>query len=195
MSFLFYILALLADVPPVATECICAKAKVYDGWCDPCGFGFIAGLKIPSKLLFTVIDHGHEIDPQFLRCETCRKEIERDGFCDKCNLGFYKRKLYLSPFTHFLAIGKRLESAPTHCATCMKNVDEGGWCEACNRGIFGNISTDRRDRFDSAVAAFRRLKLGLNNLEPCEICGVAMYSNGMCPKHRMVYRDGNATPE
>jgi hypothetical protein len=56
-------------------------------------------------------------------------------------------------------------------------MDEGGWCETCNRGIFGTVSTTHKEHFDEAVAAFRRLKLGLANLEPCEICGVAMYSN------------------
>lgn len=195
MSLLWLIASLLTDVPPVSTECICARAKVHDGWCDPCGFGFVAGLKIPSKLLFTVIDHGHEVDPSILRCDTCKNAIESDGYCEKCNLGYYKKKLYLSPFTHFLALGDRVQPDQLKCPTCLKNMEEGGWCDVCKRGVFGNVAATRREHFDEAVAAFRRLKIGLANLEPCEICGVAMYSNGMCPKHRMVYRDGKGTPE
>jgi hypothetical protein len=195
MSLLWLIASLLADVPPVVTECICARAKVHDGWCDPCGFGFVAGLKIPSKLLFTVIDHGHDLDPSFVRCDSCRNAMETDGFCDKCNMGFFKKKLYLSPFTHFLALSDRVQPDQIKCQTCLKNMEEGGWCDACKRGVFGNVATTRRALFDEAVAAFHRLKIGLANLKPCEICGVAMYSNGMCPKHRMVYRDGKGTPE
>lgn len=195
MLVFLFILGLIADVPPVATECICARAKIHDGWCDPCGFGFIAGLKIPSKLLFTVIDHGHEVDPKFMRCDSCRKAMESDGFCDKCNMGFFAKKLYLSPFTYFLAVGERLKPEQIQCATCLKNTKDGGWCEACKRGIFGNLATTRREHFEDAVGAFRRLKLGLDYLEQCEICGIAMYSNGMCPKHRIVYLEGKGSPD
>jgi|CXWL01.1.fsa_nt_gi ribosomal protein L32 len=192
---IFLLTSFLLDVPPVNTVCICAKAKVHDGWCDPCKFGFVAGLKIPSKLLFTTIDHGHAVEADLLRCDSCKKMLHEDGFCEACRIGFYKGKMYFSPFTHFLALGVRISRADLTCETCRKNTEDGGWCETCKRGIFGNVSVTQRKHFDEAVALFRRLKLGLQHLEPCELCGIAMYSNGMCPKCRLVYKDGKGSPE
>jgi hypothetical protein len=186
---------LLLDEPPVSTVCICEKAKVADGWCDVCGFGFVAGLKIPSRLLFTTIDHGHDIGENVLRCETCRKARESDGFCSRCRIGFSKNKIYLSSFTHCLAKGTRIKPGELRCETCRKHVDEGGWCDACKRGVFGNVAVAESEHFDEAAAAFRRLKLGLAHLKQCELCGIAMYADGMCPRHRLVYQDGRGTPE
>lgn len=192
---LFFLLGLLLDVPSVSTVCLCDKAKTHDVWCDVCGFGWIAGLKIPSKLLFTTIDHGHDINLDLMRCESCKKAAKIDGFCPLCRYGYYKNKLYLSPFTHFLATGTRISRSEISCPTCLRNMDEGGWCETCKRGIFGNVAVTQRENFDESAAAFRRLKLGLAHLDKCELCGIAMYSNGMCPKHRLVYKDGVGTPE
>ncbi len=192
---IFLISSFFLDLPPVNTVCICERAKVHDGWCDVCGFGWVAGLKIPSKFLFTTIDHGHEISIEAIRCESCRKAIKSDGFCPLCQTGFYKSKIYLSSFTHCLARGTRISRGELTCATCLRNMDEGGWCDVCKRGVFGNVAITQRENFDDAVAAFRRLKLGLAYLDKCELCGIAMYSNGMCPKHRLVYKDGKGTPE
>lgn len=187
--------SIFLDIPPVARECICAKAQVRDGWCDVCDFGFVAGLKVPSKLLFTTIDHGHEVDPQFIRCDSCRGLVKTDGFCTSCQCGYFKSKLYLTPFTYVLAVGERIDPRAITCPKCREHVQIGGWCDECKRGIFGNVSVTRREQFDEAVAAFRRLKLGLAYLDKCELCGTAMYSNGMCPKHRLVYTDGKGKPE
>jgi hypothetical protein len=192
---LILFLSFFLDVPPVNTVCICAKAKIHDGWCDVCGFGWVAGLKIPSKLLFTTIDHGHEVGENVLRCESCRQAVKTDGFCDLCKTGFYRGKIYFSPFTHFLAKGTRIVRGELSCTTCARNVDEGGWCADCKRGVFGTIAVIEREHFDEAVAAFGRLKLGLAHLDKCELCGIAMYSNGMCPTHRLVYKEGIGTPE
>ncbi len=189
------LLSICLDVPPVSAVCTCEKATVYDGWCDPCGFGWIAGLKIPSKLLFTTIDHGHEVGENVLRCESCRQAVKSDGFCDLCKTGFHKGKIYFSPFTHQLAKGVRVTPGEISCEICLRNMEEGGWCENCKRGIFGNVAITQREHFDEAAAAFRRLKLGLAHLDKCELCGIAMYANGMCPKHRLVYKDGKGTPE
>lgn len=189
------LLSLSLDVPPVSTICTCDKARVNDGWCDPCGFGFVAGLKIPSKLLFTTIDHGHEVGENILRCESCRQAIKSDGFCTLCQTGFFQNKLYLSSFTHCLAKGTRISRAEITCPTCIRNMEEGGWCDSCKRGIFGNVAVIQREHFDEAAAAFRRLKIGLSHLDKCELCGIAMYANGMCPKHRLVYKDGRGAPE
>ncbi len=187
--------AFFLDVPPVAIECICAKAKVHDGWCDPCKIGYVAGLRVPSKLLFTTIDHGHVVEMDMLRCDSCKKMFQVDGFCEACQIGFYKRKVYFSPFTHFLALGIRVNRDDLHCEICRRNMDEGGWCDSCNRGVFGNVSMIQRKHFNEAAAAFRRLKLGLQHLDKCELCGIAMYSNGMCPKHRLDYKDGKENRE
>lgn len=193
--FAFFMLSLFLDLPPVSTVCICERAKVHDGWCDVCGFGWVAGLKIPSKLLFTTIDHGHEIGGDSLRCDSCNRAIETDGFCPLCQVGFFQKKIYLSSFTHCLAIGTRIDRKEISCAKCLRHMEEGGWCETCKRGIFGNVAVTKREFFDDAASAFRRLKLGIPHLDQCELCGIAMYANGMCPKHRLVYKDGKGTPE
>lgn len=193
ISFIF-LTSLFLDQPPVNTVCICEKARIHDGWCDVCGFGWVAGLKIPSKLLFTTIDHGHEVNLQFMRCESCRQAAKSDSFCPLCHFGYYKNKVYFSPFTHCLARGIRMSRSEITCPTCLRNMEEGGWCESCKRGMFGNVATTEREKFDEVVAAFRRLKLGLAYLEKCELCGIAMYANGMCPKHHLVYEGGVGKP-
>ena len=194
-NFFLVLLSFFLDTPPVNTVCICDKARVHDGWCDVCGFGFVAGLKIPSKFFFTTIDHGHEVSDSVLRCESCRQAFKSDGFCTLCKLGYYQKKLYLSSFTHCLAKGTRISRSGMTCPMCLRHMDQGGWCETCKRGVFGNVATTQREHFDEAAATFRRLKLGLAYLDQCELCGIAMYANGMCPKHRMVYKDGKGTPE
>jgi len=194
IALLLFVGGILLDVPPVVTECICSKAKVHDGWCDPCKIGYVAGLKISSKLLFTTIDHGHEI-PSDTRCETCKKAIPVDEFCNACQVGYYQRKIYYSSFTHCLVKGVRVNREQVSCAACLRNMEEGGWCDVCKRGIFGNVSVMQQAHFDQAVASFRRLKLGLAHLDQCELCGIAMYSNGMCPKCEIIYKNGKPTTE
>jgi len=195
ISPLIFVSGFFLDTPPVNTVCICEKARVHDGWCDVCGFGWIAGLKIPSKLLFTTIDHGHEVSVDVLRCESCKRAMKTDGYCDLCKTGFFKTKIYYSSFTHCLAKGERIDRSKITCATCLRNMEEGGWCDTCKRGIFGNVVVAQREHFDEAAAAFRRLKSGVAHLDKCELCGIAIYSNGMCPKCEMIYRDGKPASE
>lgn len=192
-AILLFFQTLVLDVPPVNTACICEKAKVSDGWCDVCAMGYVAGLRIPSKLFFTTIDHGHEVDAREIRCASCREAMKEDGFCEACQMGFFKGKLYFSRFTQLLAMGERIRKENIGCAQCRRHVDEGGWCESCKRGIFGNVAITHSLHFEEAVNAFRRLKNGLAHLEVCELCAIAMYSNGMCPKCVRIFRDGKQT--
>jgi len=176
-------------------ECLCPIFKIYGGWCDACNVGYIAGLKIPSKMLFEVLhNHGHDVDRRFILCDSCRKEIDVEGFCEKCRIGYIEGQAYFSMLAYQLARGKAKRPEQITCETCERNVEKPGWCDKCKVGMLGNVViADRRD-FEAALPEFRRLLLGLAHLNKCESCAVAIATNGMCPDCRIVYQDGVGTP-
>lgn len=186
------LLAVLGAQAP--SECLCPIVKIYGGWCDACNMGYIAGLKVPSKMLFEVLhNHGHDVNRRFMTCDSCRKEIDVDGFCEKCRIGYLEEQAYFSMLAYQLARGKAKRPEQITCETCKKNVEKPGWCEMCQVGMLGNVAIADRAGFQAALPEFRRLLLGLAHLPKCESCAVAIATNGMCPDCRISYQDGIGT--
>ena len=177
--------------PTKSARCTCEAARRESTWCDACGVGYVATIKIPSRMMFDVLDyHGHDIDPTIMTCASCRKAIKTDGFCEACRIGYVREQAYFSVLTYRLAKGVPTDPARITCSVCRGNLSIGGWCDACKLGMVGNVSIGDRAAFDQAYGEFRRLLLAISHLDGCESCAVARFTNGMCPWCRISYRDG-----
>lgn len=174
-------------------SCVCVTARVNDAWCDACGAGYLAGLRIPSKRLFEVLDaHGHDYEKERLRCESCQKAIREEGYCTQCRIGFYKNMCYLSRLSYEVARGRRVDPAKVTCETCRKNTGTFGWCEACGVGHIGTIITVDRAGYEAGSQQADRLLKAIARLRPCESCAIAYFTNGYCTTCKKRYRDGSA---
>lgn len=182
-------LALLAGPAAlVGSDCSCEMARKTNGWCAECRTGYVASIRIPSRVLFEVLDaHGHDIDPDRLWCETCTSTFKTGGFCERCGIGFFKKQAYLSRLAWSVATGVVREPSTIECATCRKNAADHGWCESCGVGMVGNLALESRADMEKAAEAFSRLRRALRALARCEACAVATFAGGRCPFCRISY--------
>ncbi|MBI4719551.1 MAG: hypothetical protein HY763_17275 [Planctomycetes bacterium] len=189
-------LACLAMMQPApAGECRCPQARRAHGWCDACRVGYVAGHRIPSQLMYEVLDaHGHEIDAQRLTCETCRKAIAEDGYCSTCRMGFIGGQAYLSRLTYYVARGSVVEPAELSCSACRAHYSSTGWCAACGVGIVGNVRYRNLTDFEAAAGEYRRLVAAVARLAECEKCAVASLTDGLCTKCGKAFRNGRSQP-
>ena len=176
---------------PAGSDCQCAVLKVRGGWCDACKVGYAASVRIESRMLYETLDnHGHDVDPAAMKCESCRKAVQVDGYCDACRIGFVRKQAYFSAVTYHLAKGEAKDPSLISCPTCRKNMQDGGWCGTCKVGMLGNVVVKEEKGYEEASQALRRLRIALLHLGECESCAVAMFTNGMCPHCRLSYKDG-----
>jgi len=158
--------------------------------------GYVAGLRISSKMLYETPDnHGHDVDLSVFKCESCQRAAKTDGFCEKCQFGFIRKQVYFSAFTYQIAKGAPRNPWEISCPACQRNMVEGGWCDSCGVGMIGNVAVRDRKGLAAALPAFQRLQLAIKHIDTCEICAVAMYSNGMCPKCQIIFQDGKPVKE
>ena len=175
-------------------DCTCAKVEHDGGWCAACEVGYVAGVKIKSAMLFEAADaHAHDIIPERIRCETCKKAMASDGYCERSRMGFVDRQAYLSRLTYHVAKGRATKPANLACGTCRKNAKRTGWCDACQRGMIGYIAIDRHDDFVEAAKAYRRLLEAVRKLAECETCAVALFTGGRCLKCNVSYGERQPT--
>ena len=130
MVLLFAAILIIGAVPPVSEApddpCVCAQARIANGWCDTHDVGYVAGLPIRSANLFEALDaHGHDFDPASMECESCQVAIKSDGLCPECQWGFVDGQLFFSKLTYLIALGKAKDIATISCATCRRNA--GRW--------------------------------------------------------------------
>jgi len=198
------LIAMLALTPPAGGEapaggagapapvpCSCTQARVQHGWCDACSVGFVATFRVESKELYEAIHpHGHDIQADLMRCQTCRAAVPVNGWCGECNSGFVARQAYFSRLTYLLAKGSVGTPTASTCRACRICSQRSGWCEACSAGWVGNVRFEDRATF--AVAA-QQLEVFFNAREAaqrCELCATAMILDAWCPFCRVSYRDG-----
>jgi len=82
---------------PTAPECVCTVAKIHGGWCQACKVGYVASLKIESLMLYETLDnHGHDVDPKIIRCESCKKAVRSTAFAKRAGSGTSESKPILS---------------------------------------------------------------------------------------------------
>lgn len=204
MLLLLPALWLAAPTPPAAEEpppasfsdCTCATARLTDGFCPHCQVGWVAGVRITSKVLFEALDaHGHDIDVTMLGCEECVRAHATNGYCERSGIGWVNGLGYLSRLTYHLAKGERRDPQTIKCPVCRKNAASYGWCDKHRVGMIGPVAITNRQDYAVAAKAYRIL-LAANELVPqCELCAAALAANGRCPIHRIQYRDGEKVPQ
>ncbi len=195
MRFVSGAVAGLVFLGTVATagfpECKCADAKLKGGWCPACKVGYLASIRIESKLLYEELDaHGHDIDPASIKCPTCRKAIETNGYCESCRMGFVGKQAYLSRLAYHLAKGRATDPSKILCPVCKKNAEKYGWCDACKTGMVANVAITDRPDFDIAVKAYELVALAAQTAKRCEMCAVAMIYDSRCYDCKISYKDG-----
>ena len=187
------LLALLPAAPlSVAEEvCTCADARLVNGWCETHEKGYLASIEIPSKRLFEALDaHGHEVDPDSFKCETCRHALETDGFCEDHRIGFLNGQAYFSRLTHVLSSGSITPIGEIDCPLCRANAEGHGWCDAHGIGMIGNVAIEDREAYEHAVESMRILHEAIRAAGRCEYCAVAIQTDTTCPRCRIRYRNG-----
>jgi hypothetical protein len=186
-------LAILAAPQCLAACTSCEQARQRDGWCEACGVGYVAGVRIESRYLYEVLDaHGHQIDPASLECASCRAAYERDGFCSVCKTGYVRGEAYFSRLTYEIARGTRRVPADLTCPVCRANAKSHGWCETCGKAMIGNVAISSRQAYEHVVEAIRILQLANAEAQRCEHCAAAIVTDTECPLCRIRYKNGKA---
>jgi len=199
-SLSIHVLALAIGGPPIQVEspdaaCTCAAVQQTDGWCAKCRVGYLAGVKIESASFFEALDaHGHQINPQRLVCDRCRKAYESFGYCDQCKFGFVGKQAYFSKLTYLLARGELREVNSISCPTCRKHVENAGWCDECRVGMVHTRAYRDRQEFEQAVTMRKALRVAIAQAEKCLTCALAMINDSTCVECQATYRDGARVP-
>ena len=182
--------------PTADAECKCDVYKLKGGWCSTCETGYLAGVRINSEFLFEVLDaHGHNIDPSAIRCAICKEARKSNSFCDACRRGWIDNKVYMSRLTYHLTKGEARALSDIKCAICKEGAARGGWCEKCRVGMVGNVAIKDKTDFDHAVEAYRRLLVAVRLSSRCEMCAVALMSDGRCTKCKKTYKNGEVVSD
>ncbi|MCA9283743.1 MAG: hypothetical protein KDA22_00910 [Phycisphaerales bacterium] len=177
------------------TVCRCVEARPNNGWCPKHACGFVAGVAVPSELLFETLDpHGHVIGHESVTCRGCQHAIAEDGWCPVCRMGWHDGLAWMTRLTWTLAGGHPLEAA-TACEACRRAVLEAGtadprWCETCGHGLVGSVVFENRNDFDRAAHELAILRTAVSNLDRCALCACAIMMDEECPKCRIQYVDG-----
>ena len=185
--------ALLPFAPLSVAEgvCMCAEARLVNGWCEAHDVGYVAGLEIRSAELFETLDtHGHVIAPEFIRCASCLEARETDDFCEEHRMGFVDGLAYLSPLTYHLAKGENKDLSRIVCPVCKKNAESYGWCPECNVGMVGQFEIRDPESFRKLSRAYDTLLSARETVARCELCAASMVVDGRCPVCRITYKDG-----
>ncbi|MFQ5501296.1 MAG: hypothetical protein ACE5EQ_03225 [Phycisphaerae bacterium] len=179
-----------------ATICeSCTEAKRHHQWCEACGVGYVAGVAIPSRLLFETLDaHGHDLDLRSIFCPTCRSAIESDGFCAACKIGWFNKQAYFSRLTYWLAQGESRDKAGLTCERCRKLTGQAEWCDSCGVGSVGNVAFRDRAAYEAARPEYERLRAAVKTLDRCEYCAVALWTDTTCFDCKITYQDGKPVP-
>ncbi|MCH8824556.1 MAG: hypothetical protein IH984_13730 [Planctomycetes bacterium] len=165
---------------------------VLSNWCDDCNFGYVAGQRISSKVLFETLDaHGHDVNIDAMTCASCLTALPVGGYCESHRIGFVDSKAYFSRLTYSLAKGGEARNVSSlTCTTCRANAQEHGWCAACQIGMVGNVAFKNRNEYTNAVEQFSILKSAIDKTGDCEMCASAMILDSRCPLCKISYQDG-----
>lgn len=178
-----------------AAPCTCATAKDMNGWCERHGFGYVASVKIKSRLLYDTMDaHGHTLDLSIFECGACQKAIASDGFCEEHRIGFLRKQAYFSRLTYELARGELRKPARIVCPVCRKNARGQGWCETCQTGMIGKTAIKGAASYQHVSKAIGILRLANKAAERCQDCALAIVTDAQCPMCRITYKDGHPVP-
>ena len=167
-----------------------------EGWCDSCGAGYLAGVRIESHRLWHTMDaHGHRIRTDLLTCDSCVAAERTDGFCAESRMGFVDGEAYFSRLTWLLAVAPRESSASIACPACRRNAERHGWCERCALGRFGERMYESRNDFENLLSDVGLLERANRTAERCDRCAAAMVTDSICTICRVGYREGRPSAD
>ncbi len=184
--------SLASDLPaadqPTAHACDgCALARLSNRECKTCGVRYVAGLEIPSEMLFELLDaHGHTYNPSSLPCQGCREASATNGLCAEHRWGFAKGQLYFSKLSYLLAQGKPQTRETLPCTTCQGS-DATIWCDRCGHGWVGNVAFTDPVQHSQAIEEYEHLVACVETAAVCEKCAAAKFSGMKCPTCKTTY--------
>lgn len=162
--------------------------------------GILLGMGV---LLFAAWGSLAKRDARAAPACTCALERERSGWCEACGVGYVadtpirSRVLYDALDAH----GHDVDAASLECASCRLATRSDGFCEAHARGFVGGRAYLSRLAYHVALGEpeavpdeLALLAQALRVVERCELCAAAMAIDGTCPKCRLSYEDGRASP-
>ena len=187
------VLALLISLTALADDpCTCDAARLQNGWCESCKVGYVAGVKIPSPVLFEILDaHGHPVQFDNMKCQSCRVAYKSNGFCKRHRVGYVGQLAYFSRLTYYLAQGKSQERTRNTCKACRENSKTHGWCKVCSIGRVGNVTFKDEKIQAKAAKQYQRLLASIAKLADCEMCAAALFSSSRCPLCKISYKRGS----
>ena len=186
--------AMLVLASPLQAGDGCAGCKkVSDsgqGFC--CGKGKAYGVDMTSQKLFDALE-GHKVESaDAIKCGGCKEAVAKDGTCDHCKVGSVANTLYHSMVAYRLAKGAYLsaDKAPT-CDACKVANADNGFCSGCSVGFVANRLHKDKESYTAALASFKTLTKASKTAEKCELCAVAMVTDGACDACKVSFKDGN----
>jgi hypothetical protein len=134
---------------------------------------------------------------------TCELERQRNGWCAVHNLGYVadytirSKALYDALDAH----GHDVDVAGMPCESCREAARTDGFCTKHARGFVGgraylsrlayHLARGERDKVQAELGL---LATAMQTVDRCELCAAAMIIDGTCPKCRLSYQAGHATP-
>lgn len=181
---------MLAISATAYADCSCKIAKTADGWCSDCKLGYIAGVKIKSKQLYTAVEGEPITDKSKVKCNLCKAALEKNATCAHCKVGFVHGTKYRSMAAYHLARGEATDPAKIKCAGCRAHAETHGWCDGCKMGFVANRAFADKDAYEQARSAHKTLHLAAKASGKCEGCAVAMVTDGTCSACKVSFKDG-----
>jgi hypothetical protein len=167
----------------------CKEAKMANGWCGECDYGFAFGTKITSAKLHKALA-GEKVNADAIECPGCKKAAHDNGTCDHCHVYFNNGVVYHSQVSQILAKGVATDMAKTTCEGCTMAAKTNGWCDDCNVGIVSGYAYKDKKDFKAAGHAHKVLMAATEASAKCEACAVAMVTDGTCESCKVSFKHG-----
>jgi hypothetical protein len=161
-------------------------------------------LMIACSFLVSSPASGHGPYPAGPRSDVCLCAgiASGTGWCSACNVGFVGsvRVPSASLFEMIDPHGHDLDPAGISCSTCMNALETSAFCERCGIGYVDGrayvsrlaylIARGEPEDSSALETEFNRLNVAIERLSDCDLCGVASFADGRCPRCRIHYQDG-----
>lgn len=134
---------------------------------------------------------------------TCALERQRNGWCESCRIGYVaeasirSKELYDALDAH----GHDIDVAGLACPECRTAAAADGYCARHARGFVDQRAYLSRLAFhlargepDAIQDELRLLSRAVETAERCGLCAAALVLDGTCPKCRLSYEGGRASP-
>ncbi len=194
LGFLLVVIALGVLVVPVSAggdDCLCKTIKASGhGWCDACSGGAMFGVPIKSAKLYKSLEGAEVKDQSKVTCPGCKTALTKNGSCSHCRVAFNDGKVYHAVVSYTLSKGAKVDAQGLKCGGCAKALKKDNFCSACDGGFVGGLAFHGKKLFDQAKEAMGVLKVAAKSASKCEVCAVAMVTDGQCDKCKVQFKGG-----